>query len=55
MRRSLDRLCWKMFGLLKGPLYIGVEVLQAVAYSQWTLQRSRGLETLMATPCSDRG
>lgn len=44
-----------MYDLLKSPLFIGVEVLWAVAYSQWTLQPSRGLETLMAALCSDRG
>lgn len=35
---SLDRLCWKTYSFLKGPLYIAVQVLWGVLYSQWTLQ-----------------
>lgn len=38
VRRSLDRLCWKTYGLLKGPFYIRVEVLRAVVYSSNVLR-----------------
>lgn len=55
MRESLDGLSWKTYSLLKGPLYIGVEVLWAVVYPQWPPPTFGVLETLTVTLCSDRG
>lgn len=46
VRGSLDKLCWKTYGLLKGPLFIGVEILWAVVPNPWGPRDSDGYRML---------